>query len=204
VIALAVCAALRLDYPELEVLVLDDGSTDGTARRAREAGGGDPRLRVLRDTQNRGKAERLNAGLREARGGLVLAVDSDAHLHPAALQMLVQNIERSPRIAAVAGDPRITNRGSVLAGLQTLEFSSIVGLIRRTQALGGAVGTVAGIIGLFRRDAVLAVGGYDARMATEDIELTHRLLLAGWETEYEPRALIGMQVPTSSGNAPRS
>ena len=65
--------------------------------------------------------------------------------------------------------------------------------------MSGTVGTVAGIIGIYRRDAVLAVGGFDTRMATEDIELTYRLLLAGWETAYEPRALIGMQVPTSVG-----
>jgi poly-beta-1,6-N-acetyl-D-glucosamine synthase len=70
-------------------------------------------------------------------------------------------------------------------------------LIRRTQALGGRVGVVAGIVGMFRRQAVLEVGGYDGRMATEDIELTYRLLLAGWETDYEPNALVGMEVPAS-------
>jgi poly-beta-1,6-N-acetyl-D-glucosamine synthase len=53
------------------------------------------------------------------------------------------------------------------------------------------------VLGLYRRDRVLAVGGYDPWMATEDIELTWRLLLAGWETVYEPRALVGMQVPST-------
>jgi poly-beta-1,6-N-acetyl-D-glucosamine synthase len=85
----------------------------------------------------------------------------------------------------------------VLAALQTLEFSAVIGLIRRTNALTASVGVVAGIIGMFRREAFVAVGGYDGRMATEDIELTYRLLLAGWETTYEPRGLVGMQVPTS-------
>jgi poly-beta-1,6-N-acetyl-D-glucosamine synthase len=83
--------------------------------------------------------------------------------------------------------------------MQIFEAASIIGLIRRTQALTGRVGTVAGVLGLFRRDRVLAVGGYDAGMATEDIELTWKLLAAGWLTAYEPRALVGMQVPTSFG-----
>jgi biofilm PGA synthesis N-glycosyltransferase PgaC len=97
----------------------------------------------------------------------------------------------------VAGAPHVTNRTSLLAALQVMEASSIIGLIRRTQALAGRVGVVAGVLGLFRRDAVLAVGGSDSRMATEDIDLTWRLLLAGWQTTYEPRALVGMQVPAT-------
>ena len=83
--------------------------------------------------------------------------------------------------------------------MQIFEVASIIGLIRRTQAMTGRVGTVAGVLGLFRRERVLAVGGYDPKMATEDIELTWKLLAAGWLTAYEPRALVGMQVPTSLG-----
>ena len=85
-------------------------------------------------------------------------------------------------VAAVAGAPHVTNRGRMLLAMQVLEAASIIGLIRRTQSLTGRVGVVAGVLGLFRRDRVLAVGGYDPRMATEDIDLTWRLLIAGWET----------------------
>ena len=100
-------------------------------------------------------------------------------------------------VAAVAGAPHVTNRGRLLLAMQVLEAAAIIGLIRRTQSLTGRVGVVAGVLGLFRRDRVLAVGGYDPRMATEDIDLTWRLLLAGWETVYEPHALVGMQVPST-------
>jgi biofilm PGA synthesis N-glycosyltransferase PgaC len=193
----AVRAALELDYHDFEVLVLDDGSTDETAEEARQAGGGDSRLRVLRNEVNKGKAERLNSGAREATGKYLMVQDADAQVHPLAVRVLVARLETSPRLAAVAGDPHVTNRGSVLAALQTLEFSAVIGLIRRTQALTASVGVVAGIIGMFRREAFIAVGGYDPRMATEDIELTYRLLLAGWETTYEPRGLVGMEVPTT-------
>jgi biofilm PGA synthesis N-glycosyltransferase PgaC len=105
----------------------------------------------------------------------------------------------SPLHAAVAGAPHVTNRTRLVCAMQVLEAASIIGLICRTQALSGRVGTVAGVLGLFRRDRVLAVGGYDGRMATEDIDLTWKLLLAGWHTAHEPRALVGMQVPSTLG-----
>ncbi len=179
------------------MLVLDDGSTDRTEAAALEAIAGDPRCRVIRDPVNRGKADRLNGGFQQARHELVAVTDADTHMHPQALKMLVARMCRSPLLAAIAGAPHVTNRGRFLLAMQILEAASIIGLIRRTQSLTGRVGVVAGVLGLFRRDRVLAVGGYDARMATEDIDLTWKLLLAGWQTAYEPRALVGMQVPAS-------
>ena len=152
---------------------------------------------MVRDAVNRGKADRLNLGLREARHDLVAVTDADTHLHPEALKLLVTRLSRSPMVAAVAGAPHVTNRGRLLPAMQVLEAAAIIGLIRRTQSLTGHVGVVAGVLGLFRRDRVLDVGGFDARMATEDIDVTWKLLLAGWETVYEPHALVGMQVPST-------
>ena len=182
VIATCIGSALASDYPHLEVLVLDDGSTDETEAVALAAAGGDPRCRVRRDPVNRGKAEQLNVGFREARHGLVAVTDADTHVHPEALKLLVLRMGRSSIVAAVAGSPHVTNRGRLIQALQVLEAASIIGLIRRTQSLSGRVGVVAGVLGLFHRERVLAVGGYDSRMATEDIDLTWKLLLAGWHT----------------------
>jgi poly-beta-1,6-N-acetyl-D-glucosamine synthase len=197
VIGRCVRALLAVDYPELEVLVLDDGSSDGTTAAATAAGAGDARLEVVRDPVNRGKAEQLNLGFRRARHDLVVVTDADTHLDPSALKLLVARISRSPLIVAVAGAPKVTNRQNVLNAMQVIEASSIIGLIRRTQALSGRVAVVAGVLGLFRREPVLAVGGYDGRMATEDIDLTWRLLIAGWHTTFEPDALVGMEVPST-------
>jgi biofilm PGA synthesis N-glycosyltransferase PgaC len=195
VIGSCVRAALEVDYPELEVIVLDDGSTDGTVSAAETAIGGDPRAEVLNDGVNRGKAERLNHGLRRARHELVIECDADTHMHPQAPKFLVARMLRSSLNAAVAGSPHVTNRTNLLCAMQVLETASIIGLIRRTQALRGRVGTVAGVLALLHRERVLAVGGYRGQMATEDIDLTWRLLMAGWHTTFEPEALIGMQVP---------
>ena len=125
------------------------------------------------------------------------SIDADTHVHPQAFKLLVTRMRRSPLVAAVAGAPHVTNRGRLLLAMQVLETAAIIGLIRRTQSLTGRVGVVAGVLALFRRDRVLAVGGYDPRMATEDIDLTWKLLEAGWETVYEPHALVGMQVPST-------
>lgn len=196
VIAASVTAALASEYAgELELIVLDDGSTDDTARVARAAGG--DRCQVIRDDVNRGKAAQLNAGFGRARHALVVVTDADTHLHPQAVRRLVERMTASPMLAAVAGAPHVTNRGTLLLAMQVLEAASIIGLIRRTHSLTGRVGTVAGVLGMFDRDRVLAVGGYDGKMATEDIDLTWRLLIAGWETAYEPRALVGMEVPST-------
>ena len=194
VIATSVRAALASRYTELEVLVLDDGSTDRTESVAVAAAAGDARCRVLRDPVNRGKAAQLNTGFAEARHGLVVVTDADAHVHPDAIRHLVVRISSSPLLAAVAGAPHVTNRGRLICAMQVLEAAAIIGLIRRTQSLTGRVGVVAGV---FHRDRVRAVGGYDGRMATEDIDLTWRLLMAGWHTGYEPRALVGMEVPST-------
>jgi poly-beta-1,6-N-acetyl-D-glucosamine synthase len=196
VIVTSVRAALHSDYPQLEVLVLDDGSTDDTEAAAIEAAAGDSRFRVLRDPVNRGKAEQLNVGFTRARHGLVIVTDADTHMHPHAIRYLVARIESSPVLAAVGGGPHVTNRDRLICAMQVLEAAAIIGLIRRTQSLTGRVGVVAGVLAVFRRDRVMAVGGYDGRMATEDIDLTWRLLIAGWQTAYEPHALVGMQVPS--------
>ena len=110
VIATSVRAALNSDYPQFEVLVLDDGSTDDTEAAAIEAAAGDPRFRVLRDPVNRGKAEQLNVGFARARHELVIVTDADTHMHPHAIRYLVARIESSPMLAAVAGGPHVTNR----------------------------------------------------------------------------------------------
>ena len=197
VIATSVRAALDADYPELEVLVLDDGSTDGTEAAARAAAAGDPRCEVLRDPVNRGKAEQLNTGFARARHELVVVTDADTHMLPHALRHLAVRMNQSPLVAAVAGAPHVTNRTRLICAMQVLETATIISLTRRTQSLSGRVGIVAGVLGMFRRERVLAVGGYDGRMSTEDVDLTWRLLMAGWHTAYEPHALVGMQVPSS-------
>ncbi len=151
VIATSVRPALPSDYPRLEVLVLDDGSTDDTEAVALAAAGGDPRCRVLRDPVNLGKAEQLNVGF--ARPGTSSSPSpTPTRTAPAALKLLVARMARSPiaggcRRRAARDEPR-----RLILAMQVLEAAAIIGLIRRTQSLTGRVGVVAGVLGLFHRD----------------------------------------------------
>lgn len=195
VIADTLAAACRIDYPDYEVVVVDDGSNDDTAAQVEPfiAGG---RVRLVRKPLNEGKALALNDALPLCRGEIVLTLDADAVADPRILHHIVPHF-RSARVAAVTGNPRVRNFGSFLARLQAIEFSSIVSLLRRSQRVWGRIVTVSGVVAAFRRSAVFDVGGFSPNMPTEDIELTWKLQKRFYDVRYEARAIVWMTVPTS-------
>lgn len=195
VIADTLEAACRIDYSHYEVVVVDDGSSDDTARRVEPflAGG---RVRLVRKLVNEGKALALNDALPLVRGDVILTLDADAAPDPMILRRIVPHF-RSARVAAVTGNPRVRNTGSFLARLQAVEFSSIISLLRRAQRVWGRIVTVSGVVAALRRSAVIDVGGYSPNMPTEDIELTWKLQKRHYDVRYEPRAICWMTVPLS-------
>jgi biofilm PGA synthesis N-glycosyltransferase PgaC len=196
-IAATLAGVLRLDYPDYEVVVVDDCSTDGTLD-ALMPFVRDGRVRLVRKRLNEGKAMALNDALPLTRGEIVLVMDADAVPAPDLLRYLVPHF-RSPRVAGVTGNPRVANRDSFLAKLQAIEFTSIISLLKRAQRIWGRILTMSGVVGAFRREALVDVGYYSPEMATEDIDLTWRLQLRHWDIRYEPRAIMWMRVPQSLG-----
>ncbi len=195
VIADALRAALALDYPDFEVIVIDDGCSDGT-RAVVESLMPHPRLRMICKQNNEGKAMALNDALLAANGEIVLVLDADAEPEPDCLWHMVQHF-RSARVAGVTGNPRVKNVDSFLARLQVIEFSSVVSLLRRSQRIWGRIVTVSGVVAAFRRSAVIDVGGFSGNMATEDIELTWKLQRRFYDIRYEANALVWMTVPAT-------
>jgi poly-beta-1,6-N-acetyl-D-glucosamine synthase len=195
VIVRSVRAMLALDYPDFEVIVIDDGSTDDTAGALGRLAG-NPRLRIVRKVVNEGKAMALNDALPLARGKVVLILDADAEPAPDLLRWMVPHFA-SPRVAAVTGNPRVRNTDTFLARLQSIEFSSIISLLRRSQRIWGRIVTVSGVVAAFRRSALFDVGGFSPEMPTEDIELTWKLQKNFYDVRYEPRAVCWMTVPVS-------
>jgi biofilm PGA synthesis N-glycosyltransferase PgaC len=187
----------HLDYPSYEVLVVDDGSPDRTAEIARQHVAQDARFRLLAKQTNEGKALAMNDAMPLVRGSVVVVVDADARLHPDALRAIVPHFVRLPRVAAVTGNPRVANRSSLVAELQTLEFTSIVSLLRRAQVVWGRILTVSGVVSAFRVSALRDVGLFDPSMATEDIDVSWRLQRRFYDVRYEPRALVDMTVPAT-------
>jgi biofilm PGA synthesis N-glycosyltransferase PgaC len=197
VIASTLEAACRIDYPDYEVVVVDDGSTDDTAHAVRRYMVADARVRLVQKRVNEGKAMALNDALPLVNGEIVLTLDADAAPDAQILWRIVPHF-RAPRVGAVTGNPRARNLDTFLARLQAIEFSSIVSLLRRSQRVWGRVVTVSGVVAAFRRSAVFDAGGFSPEMPTEDIELTWKLQKRFYDVRYEPRAIVWMTVPSSA------
>ncbi|GIZ12639.1 poly-beta-1,6-N-acetyl-D-glucosamine synthase [Pseudomonas sp. NCCP-436] len=190
-----IAAAMAQRYTNIEVIAINDGSRDNTGevldRLARE----DSRLRVLHLAQNQGKAVALRMGALAARSEYLVCIDGDALLDRDAVSYLVAPLLENPRLGAVTGNPRIRTRSTLIGRIQVGEFSSIIGLIKRTQRVYGRVFTVSGVIAAFRRKALDRIDYWSPDMITEDIDVSWKLQLDHWSIFYEPRALCWILMP---------
>lgn len=195
VIGRAIESLLAMDYPAYEVVVVDDGSTDGTAEVAERWLGlrRGTEVRVFRK-RNGGKATALNAGIALARHPFLLCMDADSWMEPGTLRAAVRHFQ-DPHVGAVAGNVKVENRDRALTKLQALEYIEGLNLPRRAQGFVAAVNIVPGPVGLFRREALEEVGGYDTDTFAEDADLTLKLITAGWKVVYEDAAVTWTQAP---------
>lgn len=188
-------ALARSDYPHFEIIAIDDGSSDDTSAQLRASLDIYPQLHVALLSSNQGKSTALNVGMELSRGDILVCVDGDALLDPHAVTWFVNALQRDERLGGLTGNPQIRNRSSVLGRLQVGEFSSIVGMIKRTQSVWGALLTVSGVICAFRKSAVQSVGGWNSAALTDDMDLTLRIQAQGWQVAYEPNALCWILMP---------
>jgi cellulose synthase/poly-beta-1,6-N-acetylglucosamine synthase-like glycosyltransferase len=193
----ALTSLMRLDYPEYEVLVVDDGSTDDTLAIASQWEGqrGSGLFRVI-TKPNGGKASALNAGIAHSRHPLIMSMDADSYLEPGTLLAGARRFA-NPAVGAVAGNVKVENRGKLITRLQALEYIEGLNMPRRAQGFVAAVNIVPGPVGLFRREALEEVGGYDTDTFAEDADLTLKLMAAGWRVEYEDQAIAWSEAPES-------
>src|SRR5262249_43625748 len=145
VIARTVRSILRSDYPALEVVVVDDGSRDGTAREVERAFAGDPRVRLLRQP-NGGKASALNRAIHDARGEILVGLDADTQIAPDCISLLVAHFADSS-VGAVAGNVKVGNRVNLLTRWQALEYITSQNLDRRAYGLLNAIIVCPGAVG---------------------------------------------------------
>jgi len=195
VIESAIRSLLNLLYPGVEIVVVDDGSTDDTAVRARRYEGrhGSSSVRVIRQ-RNAGKGEALNHGIRESSGELVMCVDADSRLEPGVLLYAVRHFE-NPKVGAVAGNVKVVNRHNLLTRMQALEYIEGLNMVRRSQGYFSAVNVIPGPLGIFRRAVLEEVGGYDSDTFAEDCDITIKILGHGWKITYEPYAITWTEAP---------
>lgn len=187
--------ALNVDYPEFEVIAVNDGSKDNTLTALLKMAQSHPKLKVVNLAENQGKALGLQAGSLVAKYDYLVCIDGDALIDRYCLYWMVKHFIRYPQVAAVTGNPRIRNRTSLLGKIQVGEFSSIVGMIKRAQRSFGRLFTVSGVITGFRKSSVHEVGYWSPDMLTEDIDITWKLQRNGWDVRFEPRALVWILMP---------
>lgn len=197
VIVPALRSLLDLEYDAFDVLVVDDGSTDRTRELATALEGryGARSLRVVTRT-NGGKASALNMGIALARTPYVLCMDGDSRLDPGTLRHAMSHFA-DPRVGAVAGNVKVVNRNNIWTRIQALEYIEGLNLARRAQGFLRVVNIIPGPIGIFRRDVLLSVGGYDTDTFAEDADITLKILTAGWHITYEERAIAWTEAPES-------
>ncbi|MBJ7221296.1 MULTISPECIES: poly-beta-1,6-N-acetyl-D-glucosamine synthase [unclassified Brenneria] len=188
-------AALFQRYRNIEVIAINDGSKDDTAEVLNQLANEYDKLRVIHLANNQGKAVALQTGAAAARSDLLVCIDGDALLDRDAVAYLVAPLIDNPRVGAVTGNPRVRTRSTLIGRVQVGEFSSIIGLIKRTQRIYGMIFTVSGVVAAFRRRALADVGYWSPDMITEDIDISWKLQLRHWSIFFEPRALCWILMP---------
>ena len=188
----------EMNYPNYEILIINDGSTDDTALYARALAEKYDRVRCVDLQENCGKANALYLGFMAAKGEYLVCVDGDSYLDKDCIRYMMAhflNENNGERVGAVTGNPRVRNRSSLFAKIQLCEYASIISLIKRTQRIWGKLMTVSGVVVAYRKQALLDCGLWDRDMVTEDIAVTWKLERNFWDIRYEPNALCWMLVP---------
>lgn len=189
----AVRSLAASDYPELEIIVVDDGSSDGTGEIVE--GLDSAQVQVLR-RPNRGKAAALNTAVAQAKHGIIIAVDADTIFEEGTVRRLVRPFA-DKRVGAVAGNAKVGNRRGILGIWQHIDYVTGFNLDRRLYDVLGCMPTVPGAIGGFRREALQAVGGFSSDTLAEDTDVTIALGRAGWKIVYAEDARGYTETPAS-------
>jgi cellulose synthase/poly-beta-1,6-N-acetylglucosamine synthase-like glycosyltransferase/spore germination protein YaaH/peptidoglycan/xylan/chitin deacetylase (PgdA/CDA1 family) len=197
-------SVLHSTYPNLRVVVIDDGSSDRTAEVARESFANEiarGRVTVLRQ-ENGGKASALNYALQFVTEEIFVGIDADTLIGTDAVAYLVPHFQ-DPRVGAMAGNAKVGNRVNLWTRWQALEYITSQNFDRRALNTFSAVSVVPGAIGAWRTEAVRAANGYKTDTVAEDADLTMALLQNGYKVEYEDRALAFTEAPTTANGLMR-
>jgi biofilm PGA synthesis N-glycosyltransferase PgaC len=185
---------LASEYPNFEIILVDDGSTDETlaVMQTFEA---DQRVRVI-GKPNGGKASALNVGIAAARGEILFFVDADGLFTPSAIREMLNGFT-SEKVGAVCGNDAPVNLDRIQTQLACIQTHVGTGFVRRALALINCLPIVSGNIGAFRRSVIEETGTFLEGFIGEDLELTWRVHKAGFQVNFAPRAVVLAEVPST-------
>jgi len=178
---------------DFEVVVVDDGSKDQTAREIEKAGFINRRIRMIRQA-NGGKSEALRTAVAAARYDTLVFLDADTHFARETFEELVRPL-RDPKVGAVSGHAKVGNLRTFMARCQSLEYICGFNLDRRAYAQWNCITVVPGAVSAIRREALDKAGGFSLDTLAEDTDLTLCLHKSGYRVEYAPGALAWTEAP---------
>lgn len=184
------------DYPNFEIIFVDDGSKDRTLEYVQKAFDGDKSVRILTEP-NSGKASALNFGIKSSDTEYIVCIDADTQLRKDAIKLLMEHfiLDETHKIGAVAGNVKVGNQRNMLTRWQAIEYTTSQNFDRMAYSCINAITVVPGAIGAFRKSAIVDAGGFDTDTLAEDCDLTMRILEKGYVIENENRAVAMTEAP---------
>ncbi|HEX6429085.1 MAG TPA: glycosyltransferase [Niastella sp.] len=188
---------LKTNWPNTEIIFVDDGSKDGTYEKVYNAFRNHSRVKVL-TKPNGGKASALNFGIKGSKAEYVVCIDADTHLHPDAIPKLMRHfVAQGQAIGAVAGNVKVGNTVNLLTRWQSIEYITSQNFDRKAFAWLNGITVVPGAIGAFRKKAIEEAGGFTTDTLAEDCDLSVRILKQGYIIANEQEALAFTEAPES-------
>lgn len=187
---------LKQDYPNFNIVFVDDGSKDETYKKVCDALSNNKKIKILTKA-NGGKASALNYGILNTEAKYLVCIDADTKLYPDAVSILMTHFlrEGSEHIGAVAGNVKVGNQINMLTKWQAIEYTTSQNFDRLAYSNINAITVVPGAIGAFRKSAIEAAGGLTTDTLAEDCDLTIRILRAGFIIENENHAIAMTEAP---------
>jgi cellulose synthase/poly-beta-1,6-N-acetylglucosamine synthase-like glycosyltransferase/spore germination protein YaaH/peptidoglycan/xylan/chitin deacetylase (PgdA/CDA1 family) len=190
---------LKTNWPNTEIIFVDDGSKDGTYEKVYNAFHNHPRVKVF-TKPNGGKASALNFGIKESGADYVVCIDADTHLHPDAIPKLMRHFlagNQEAAVGAVAGNVKVGNTVNLLTRWQSIEYITSQNFDRKAFAWLNGITVVPGAIGAFSKKAISAAGGFTTDTLAEDCDLSVRIIRQGYTIANEQEALAFTEAPES-------
>lgn len=188
---------LRQDYPNYNIIFVDDGSKDETYKRVQEAMSTNEKMKIF-TKPNGGKASALNFGIMHTDAEYVVCIDADTKLYTNAITLMMLRFldkESNPDLGSVAGNVKVGNQTNLLTKWQAIEYITSQNFDRLAYANINAITVVPGAIGAFKKKAIEDAGGFTTDTLAEDCDLTIRILKAGYKIGHENRAIAMTEAP---------
>lgn len=179
-----------LNYPNYEIVIVDDGSSDNTFEIANEY----KKVKVIQQ-KNQGKPIALNTGISHSEGEIILTVDADTTLDKDALKSIAKRFGSNEKLGAVAGNVKVKRESTILNTIQSAEYATGINLVRKGQSVLGTVMVVPGPVAALKKNAIKEVGLFSDDTFAEDFDITVKILKQGYAIEYEEDSLAFTDAP---------